>query len=258
MTVPETLYFSRIAGTGGYLPNTIVTNADLEKRIDTSDAWIIERTGIKQRHIVDASDTCTTMAIAAAREALVAANITPGDVDMIVVATCTPDKVFPSTACLVQAALGVPPGIAFDVQAACSGYIYALSVADNAIRLGLVKKALVIGSEVMSRGVDWTDRKTCILFGDGAGAVVLEASTRPGILSVSMGADGREKEILCWDNQPGSIFNTKRAVAIKAPVLPALTHAPATPSFTRLIATRIEESFFLRKATAGSSPISTI
>jgi 3-oxoacyl-[acyl-carrier-protein] synthase-3 len=207
-----------MTGTGGYLPKHVVTNADLEKRIDTSDEWIIERTGIKQRHIVNGADTCTSMAIAAARDALAAANIKPDAVEMIVVATCTPDHIFPSTACLVQAALGIPPGIALDVQAACSGYIYALSVADNAIRVGLVKTALVIGSEVMSRGVDWADRKTCILFGDGAGAVVLEASKEPGILSVNMGADGREKDILCWDNQPGAFIHMEGSKVFKLAV----------------------------------------
>jgi 3-oxoacyl-[acyl-carrier-protein] synthase III len=200
-------YFSKITGTGAYLPKAVVTNADLAQRVDTSDEWIVERTGIQQRHIAGKEETCTTMAIEAARNALKAANVSPNEVEMIVVATCTPDAVFPSTACMVQGALGVSSGIALDVQAACSGFIYALSVADNAIRLGTVKKALVVGSEVMSRGIDWQDRKTCILFGDGAGALVLEASSTPGILSISMGADGREKEILYWENRPDAFIH---------------------------------------------------
>lgn len=218
MYSPKSAYFSRISGTGGYLPETIVTNADLEKRLDTTDQWIVDRTGIKQRHIVNASETCSTMAILAARQAIEAAQASADEIDMIVVATCTPDAVFPSTACVVQGALGVPPGIAFDVQAACSGFMYALYLADNAIRLGSVKKALVIGSEVMSKGVDWQDRKTCVLFGDGAGAVLLEASVGPGILSTSLGADGREKEILSWGNQPGDFIHMEGSKVFKLAV----------------------------------------
>lgn len=206
MTVVQSAHFSRIAGTGAYLPKVVLTNEELAKRVDTTHEWIVERTGIHQRHIVSEAETCTSMAVEAARQALEAAGVCAAEVDMIVIATCTPDAVFPSTACMVQASLGAPAGIALDVQAACSGFIYALSVADNAIRLGTVKKALVIGSEVMSRGVDWQDRKTCILFGDGAGAILLEASSKPGILSVSMGADGRKKDILYWGNHPNAFI----------------------------------------------------
>jgi 3-oxoacyl-[acyl-carrier-protein] synthase-3 len=196
--------FTRIQATGAYLPATILSNAELSKRVDTSDEWIVERTGIKQRHIANATETTSQMGIVAAQQALETAGITGAEVDMVVVATCTPDKIFPSTACLIQQALNIPPCPAFDIQAACSGFIYGLSVVDQFIRAGTVKRALLIGSEVMSRIVDWQDRRTCILFGDGAGAVLLEASATPGILSSELGADGRQKDILFVDNQPGS------------------------------------------------------
>jgi 3-oxoacyl-[acyl-carrier-protein] synthase-3 len=198
------MIYSKITATGRYLPKTILTNYDLEKQIETSHEWIVERTGIKQRHIATKEETTVFMATQAALQALADSGIPPEEIDMVVVATCTPDKVFPSTACLIQEALKIPPGIAFDVQAACSGFTYILSVADQFIRTGVVKRALLVGSEVMSRIVDWQDRTTCILFGDGAGAVLLEASTEPGILSTTIGADGRHHEALYVNNLPGA------------------------------------------------------
>jgi len=194
------MIFSKVIGTGGYLPEEFLTNYDLEKRVETTHAWIVERTGIVKRHIANSKETTTMMGTEAARRALKMAGVQPNSIDMVVVATCTPDLVFPSAACLIQAELGLGFGPAFDVQAACSGFMYALHVADNFIRSGSAKRALVIGSEVMSRVVDWTDRKTCILFGDGAGALILEASSQPGIVSCTIGADGRHKDILYLEN----------------------------------------------------------
>lgn len=196
------MIFSRISGTGSYLPETILTNYDLEKRVETSHAWITERTGIIKRHIASPKETTTFMGSQAAKQALIAAGLSAADIDMVVVATCTPDLVFPSVACLIQAELGLPIGPAFDVQAACSGFMFALKTADSFIRSQSVRRVLVIGSEVMSRVIDWTDRKTCILFGDGAGALVLEASSEPGLLSCSVASDGRYKDILYVDNHP--------------------------------------------------------
>jgi len=196
------MIFSKIIGTGGYLPEKIVTNYDLEQKVDTTHQWIFERTGIVERHIANVEETTTQMGAHAARRAIEAAGISPDDIEMVIVATCTPDRVFPATACLIQAELGLPVGPAFDIQAVCSGFMYALSVADQFIRTGTMKRILVIGSEVMSRVIDWTDRKTCILFGDGAGAVVLAASAEPGILSCSVNADGRYKEALYLENHP--------------------------------------------------------
>jgi 3-oxoacyl-[acyl-carrier-protein] synthase-3 len=192
--------YSRIIGTGGYLPPTIFTNADWEKRVDTSDAWIVERTGIKSRHIAGPNETASSMATQAAISALEQCNLLAKDIQLIIVATGSPDKIFPATACLVQKNLSVPTCIAFDIQAACSGFIYALSIADQYIKNGAVQNALVIGSELMSRLVDWTDRNTCILFGDGAGAVVLQASNEPGILSTHLYADGKYDDVLYLDN----------------------------------------------------------
>lgn len=190
------MIWSKISGTGSYLPKGTLTNYDLEKKVDTSNTWIVERTGIEERHISNNEETTAAMGSYAAEKALQSAGCSGDDIDMIVVATCTPDKIFPSTACLIQQALGIKPGIAFDVQAACSGFIYALSIVDKFIKTGSVKRALVIGSEVMSRVIDWKDRSTCVLFGDGAGAVVLEASEKAGILSCMLSADGRHKDIL--------------------------------------------------------------
>src|SRR6186997_406668 len=174
------MIYSRIAGTGSFLPPRVVTNEDLAKKLDTSDAWIQERTGIRQRHIADESQASSDLALEASRRALEAAGMTAADLDLILVATSTPDYIFPSTACLLQAKLGVKGSAAFDVQAVCSGFVYGLATADNFIRSGQYKRALVIGAEVFSRILDWNDRGTCVLFGDGAGAVVLEAQEQPG------------------------------------------------------------------------------
>lgn len=188
--------YARIAGTGSYLPKNIMTNKDLEKLVDTSDQWIRERTGIEQRHIVDDGQTAVDLAENACREAITAAGIDPQEIDLIVFATSTPDKIFPSCACILQARLGLHGCPAFDIQAVCSGFVYALSVADKFIKTGASRKALVIGSEVFSKILNWEDRGTCILFGDGAGAVVLEASEETGILSTHIHADGQYEDLL--------------------------------------------------------------
>ena len=194
--------YSRVTGTGSYLPPRRLTNDDLarqlaEKGIETSDEWIVERTGIKARHFA-APEVCSSdLALQAARPALAAAGLDASQIDLIVVATSTPDMVFPSTACLLQHKLGAEGGAAFDVQAVCSGFVYALSVADAMIQTGAANKALVVGAEVFSRILDFNDRTTCVLFGDGAGAVVLEASETPGILASDLHADGKHAGILC-------------------------------------------------------------
>lgn len=188
--------YSRIIGTGGHLPDRVVTNAEMETLVSTSDKWIQERTGIRERRIAAANETSLDLAIPAARAAIDAAGIDVTEIDLIVLATCTPERVFPSNACLLQNRLGIPECVAFDVQAACAGYIYALSIADNFIRAGAAKKALVVGAETMSRIVNWADRATCVLFADGAGAVVLEASDQPGIISTHLHADGQYSELL--------------------------------------------------------------
>ena len=190
--------FSRIAGTGSYLPEKILTNDELAKFVETSDEWIAERTGIRQRHIAAEGETTGDLAYHAALRAIEAAGIQASDIDLIVLGTTTPDLVFPSTACLLQSRLGAEGCPAFDVNAACSGFIYALSVADKFIQSGTVKNALVVGSETLTRMVDWSDRSTCVLFGDGAGAVVLTADTETGILSTHLHADGSKKELL-WN-----------------------------------------------------------
>jgi 3-oxoacyl-[acyl-carrier-protein] synthase-3 len=191
------MIYSRIVGTGSYLPKQVVTNADFAKRgLDTNDAWIRERTGIAQRHIAEKDQTSSDLALAASRNALHAADLQPGDIDLIIVATSTPDYVFPSTACLLQAKLGIKGGAAFDVQAVCSGFVYALATADAFIRGGMHKKALVVGAEVFSRILDWSDRGTCVLFGDGAGAVVLAAADKPGVHASILRADGSHAGIL--------------------------------------------------------------
>ena len=187
---------SKIAGTGGYLPEKVLTNADLEKIVDTTDEWITSRTGIKKRHVVVDGETTCDLAEKAALNAMEAAGVTKDDIDLIIVATTTPDRVFPSTACLLQDRLDIHGCAAFDVQAVCTGFVYALGVADKFIKSGTHKTALVIGAETMSRTVDWNDRTTCVLFGDGAGAVILEASDEPGILSTHLHADGKYKELL--------------------------------------------------------------
>ena len=188
--------YSRIKGTGGYLPEKILSNHDLEKMVDTSDQWITERTGIKKRHIAAENETTCDLAEKAARDAIDAAGINFKEIDLIIVATTTPDRIFPSTACLLQQRLDIHGCAAFDIQAVCTGFVYALGVADKFIRSGSHKCALVVGAETLSRIVDWTDRTTCVLFGDGAGAVVLTASDEPGILSTHLHADGEFKNLL--------------------------------------------------------------
>jgi 3-oxoacyl-[acyl-carrier-protein] synthase-3 len=188
--------YSRITGTGSFLPEKVLTNHDLEKMVETSDQWIRERTGIKKRHIAAEGETTCDLAEAAARHALDAAGLKPADIDLVIVATTTADKIFPSTACLLQKRLGIHGPPAFDVQAVCSGFIYAMDVADKFIRSGSAKKALVVGAETLSRITNWKDRGTCVLFGDGAGAIVLEASAEPGILSSHLHADGAYDEML--------------------------------------------------------------
>ncbi|MCB1858952.1 MAG: ketoacyl-ACP synthase III [Gammaproteobacteria bacterium] len=194
--------YSRIIGTGGYLPDRVMTNQDLEGIVDTSDEWIQERTGIKQRHIAADGETTCDLAVEAARRAMEAAGKGPKEIDLIVLATTTADQIFPSTACLVQSRLDIHGCPAFDVQAVCTGFVYALAVADNFIRSGNASCALVIGAETYSRILDWNDRTTCVLFGDGAGAVVLEASDKPGIISTHLHADGNYVNLL---EVPGGI-----------------------------------------------------
>ena len=196
------MIYSRIVGTGSYLPPRVVGNAEFASRLDTSDQWIRERTGIVQRHIADESQTSSDLALAASRAALQAARLKPEDVDLIIVATSTPDFIFPSTACLLQAKLGVRNCPAFDVQAVCSGFVYALATADSFIRAGMNKCALVVGAEVFSRILDWNDRGTCVLFGDGAGAVVLARAEQPGLHASVLRADGSYADIL---SVPGNV-----------------------------------------------------
>jgi 3-oxoacyl-[acyl-carrier-protein] synthase-3 len=197
-----TMKYAAIAGSGSFLPERVMSNDELAaelatRNIATSDEWIVERTGIKQRHLAERGVTTSQLASHAARRALQDAGVEAAEVDLIIVATSTPDYIFPSTACLVQAELGIKGGAAFDVQAVCSGFVYALSTADAFVRAGRSKCALVIGAEVFSRILDWNDRGTCVLFGDGAGAVVLKASDAPGILAAQLHADGSQTKILC-------------------------------------------------------------
>jgi 3-oxoacyl-[acyl-carrier-protein] synthase-3 len=207
---------SRILGTGSYLPTRILTNFDLEKRIETTAQWIVERTGIHQRHIAAEGEFTSDLASQAARAALEAANLQPNDIDLLLVATTTPDLVFPSTACSVQAKLGMTNGKpAFDLQAVCSGFIYALTVADQFIKSGAAKNVMVIGAETLSRITDWDDRGNCILWGDGAGAVVLGASSEPGIISTHIHADGRHKDLLQTTTGPSSGANTPALIRME-------------------------------------------
>ena len=187
---------SRISGTGSYLPARALTNADLEKMVDTTDEWIFTRTGIRQRHIAAEGETTCDLAEQAAHRAIEAAGIEHDAIDLIIVATTTADRIFPSTACLLQERLGIHGCAAFDIQAVCTGFVYALGIADKFIRTGSAKCALVVGAETLSRIVDWSDRSTCVLFGDGAGAVIVEASKKPGIISSHLHADGQYKELL--------------------------------------------------------------
>lgn len=192
--------YSTLLGTGGYLPETILTNDQISKTIDTSDEWIIARTGIRERRIAARDETASSMAEIAARQAIEAAGISSDSIDLIIVGTGTPDRVFPSTACLLQHRLEIGHCAAFDVQAACSGFVFALSIADQYIRAGNARHVLVVGSELNSRLVDWTDRSTCILFGDGAGAVVLGVSDQPGIMSTHIHSDGQYQDLLYVPN----------------------------------------------------------
>jgi len=205
-------YCSRIVGTGSHLPDQIMTNAQLVEKLDTTDEWIVERTGIRERRIAREGESTSALAFQAAENALEAAELTAQDIDLVIVATTTPDNTFPSTATKVQAMLGMDNGAAFDVQAVCSGFIYALSIGDNFIRAGQAKNVLVIGAEVMTRILDWTDRATCVLFGDGAGAVVLQAQEieegdKLGILSTHLHSDGKLRDLLYVDGGPGTNGN---------------------------------------------------
>lgn len=206
------MIYSRIIGTGSYLPRNIVTNADLAKRMDTSDEWIRTRTGIRQRHIAEAGETSSSLALEASRAAVASAGISAEEIDLIILATSTPDYIFPSSACLLQAKLGIKGCPAFDVQAVCSGFVYALATADLFIRSGQHRCALVAGAEVFSRILDWNDRGTCVLFGDGAGALILRADDRPGIMASALHADGSHAGILsvpgnvCGGNVTGDPF----------------------------------------------------
>lgn len=190
------MIYSRLAGTGSYLPKKLVTNADLEKLVDTTDEWIMQRVGIRQRHVMDEGETIASMSLQAAKRALDASGLKASDLDMIVVGNATPDYYFPSVACYVQKELDTPNIPAFDVAAACAGFIYGVSIADQYIKSGGAKRILVIGVEGLSKVVDWTDRSTCVLFGDGAAAVILEASEEPGILSTHIHADGSYADLL--------------------------------------------------------------
>ena len=205
-------YCSRIVGTGSHLPDQIMTNAQLVEKLDTTDEWIVERTGIRERRIAREGESTSALAFQAAENALEAAELTAQDLDLVIVATTTPDNTFPSTATKVQAMLGMDHGAAFDVQAVCSGFVYALSIGDNFIRAGQAKNVLVIGAEVMTRILDWTDRATCVLFGDGAGAVVLQAQEieegeKLGILSTHLHSDGKLRDLLYVDGGPGTNGN---------------------------------------------------
>jgi 3-oxoacyl-[acyl-carrier-protein] synthase-3 len=203
--------YSTIAGTGSYLPERVMHNKEFEELLDTTDEWIRERTGIRRRHIAADNETTSDMGIAAAREAIASANIEVTDIDLIIVATTTPDKVFPSTACIVQRRLGLKTIPAFDIHAACSGFIYALDVADRFIRTGGASKILIIGAETYSRILDWTDRATCVLFGDGAGAIVLATADEPGVMSTHIHADGAFEESLHVPAGISSGYETVRA-----------------------------------------------
>jgi 3-oxoacyl-[acyl-carrier-protein] synthase-3 len=204
--------YSRVIGTGGYLPEAIRTNEEISKTVDTSDSWIYERTGIKSRRIAGPHESAASMAEIAARQAIEAADCDPETIDLIIVATGTPDHVYPSTGCLLQQRLGIKNAAAFDVQAACSGSIFALNIADQYIKSGAAKKVLIVGSEICSRIVDWTDRGTCILFGDGAGAILLGASEEAGVLSTHIHSDGEYKDLLYCTNPQAATDNNKHEI----------------------------------------------
>ena len=200
------MIWSRIIGTGSYLPPKIVTNDDLAEQMDTTDEWIRTRTGIRQRHIADPSQASSDLGLEASRAALAAARVVPQEIDLVIVATATPDYIFPSTACIMQAKLGIKGCAAFDIQAVCSGFVYALAIADKMIRSGQHRCALIVGAEVYSRILDWKDRGTAVLFGDGAGAVILRADSRPGIMASALHADGSYVDIL---SVPGNVCGGK-------------------------------------------------
>jgi len=203
--------YARIIGTGGYLPDNVMTNHDLEKIVETSDQWIRERTGIEQRHIAAEDETTVDLAEKASRSAIEAAGIDPSDIDLIVFATSTPDKIFPSSACILQARLDIHGCPAFDIQAVCTGFIYALAIAEKFIQSGSVRTALVVGAEVFSRILNWQDRDTCVLFGDGAGAVILQADDETGILSSHLHADGKYENLLWVPHGVGDGFDQVKA-----------------------------------------------
>jgi len=203
--------YARIIGTGGYLPDNVMTNHDLEKIVETSDQWIRERTGIEQRHIAADDETTVDLAEQASRSAIEAAGIDPSDIDLIVFATSTPDKIFPSSACILQARLDIHGCPAFDIQAVCTGFIYALAIAEKFIQSGSVRTALVVGAEVFSRILNWEDRDTCVLFGDGAGAVILQADDETGILSSHIHADGKYENLLWVPHGVGDGFDQVKA-----------------------------------------------
>jgi 3-oxoacyl-[acyl-carrier-protein] synthase III len=205
--------YSRIAGTGKYLPQKILTNADLEKMVDTTDEWIRSRSGIERRHVAGPEDTTSTMSAAAALKAMEAAGVEAKDIDFVAVGTTSPDLIFPNVGTLIQAQLGIHDCPAFSLETACSGFVYALSIADKFIRLGEAKCALVIGVETITRVLDWSDRSTCVLFGDGAGAVILRPSEEPGIITTHLSADGQYKDLLCYPYGVSSGFDKLRAGA---------------------------------------------
>lgn len=201
--------YSRVIGTGGYLPEEVLTNEQISQTVDTSDSWIYERTGIKSRRIAGPNETASSMAEIAARQAIEAAQIDPEEIDLIIVATGTPDRIYPSTGCLLQQRLAIKNCVAFDVQAACSGSIFALSIADQYIKTGAARYVLVIGTEICSRVVDWSDRTTCILFGDGAGAILLGASDETGIISTHIHSDGEYEDLLYCPNPQAATDDNK-------------------------------------------------
>jgi 3-oxoacyl-[acyl-carrier-protein] synthase-3 len=208
--------YSKVIGTGGYLPEEVRTNDHISQTVDTSDSWIYERTGIKSRRIAGVNETASSMAEIAARQAIDAAQIDPEEIDLIIVATGTPDRVYPSTGCLLQQRLGIKKCVAFDIQAACSGSIFALSIADQYIKSGAARNVLVVGSEICSRVVDWADRSTCILFGDGAGALLLSSSSEAGILSTHIHSDGEYEDLLyCPNPQAATELNKDESGFVK-------------------------------------------
>lgn len=205
------MIYSTIAGTGRYLPERILTNAELEKMVETSDEWIRSRTGIEQRHIAAKDEMTSDLCVKAAAEAMAAAGVTADDIDLIVVGTTSPDLIFPNIATIIQHKMGIPACAAFSIEAACTGFIYALSTADKFVRSGDTKCALVIGAEIITRLIDWNDRSTCVLFGDGAGAVILKPSKKQGIVSTHLGADGQYKDLLYY---PVGVSNNLAAAGV--------------------------------------------